>query len=43
MGVMSEKIVISLGVTAVAGLVLGEIVLSTTNINKTDNDQTQAQ
>lgn len=43
MGAISEKIAISLGVTAVAGLVLGGVVLSTTNINKTDNDQTQTQ
>lgn len=42
MGVMSEKIVSSLGVTAVVGLIFGGIVLSTTNINKIDNDQTQA-
>ena len=43
MGVISEKIAISLGVTAVAGLILGGVVLSTININKTDNDQTQSQ
>jgi uncharacterized protein YabE (DUF348 family) len=43
MGVISEKIAISLGITAVTGLILGGVVLSTTNINKTDNDQTQAQ
>ena len=43
MGVISEKIAISLGVTAVAGLILGGVVLSTTNINKTDSDQTQSQ
>lgn len=43
MGAISEKIAISLGVTAVAGLVLGGVVLSATNTNKTDNDQTQTQ
>ena len=43
MGVISEKIAISLGVTAVAGLILGGVVLSTTNINKTDSGQTQSQ
>lgn len=43
MGAISEKIAISLGITAVAGLILGGVVLSPTNINKTDNDQTQAQ
>ena len=43
MGVISEKIAISLGVTAVAGLILGGVVLRTTNINKTDSDQTQSQ
>lgn len=43
MGVISEKIAISLGVTAVAGLVFGGVVLSTTDINKTDGNQTQFQ
>ncbi|MBR6168951.1 G5 domain-containing protein [Candidatus Saccharibacteria bacterium] len=43
MGVIPEKIAISLGVTAAAGLILGGVVLSTTNINRADNDQTQAQ
>ena len=43
MGVISEKIAISLGVTAVAGIVLGGVVLSTTKINKTDSNQIQSQ
>lgn len=43
MGVISEKVAISLGVTAVAGLILGDVVLSTTSINKTGGDQAQAQ
>ena len=43
MGVISEKIAISLGVTAVAGIVLGGVVLSTTNVNETDGNQAQTQ
>jgi len=43
MGVIFEKLAIALGVTAVASLIFGGAVLSTTNIDKADNNQAQAQ
>lgn len=43
MGTTFEKITISLGITVIAGLVLGNMVMGTTNANKTDNGQPKTQ
>ena len=43
MGSTSEKIVIALGVAAMAGLVLGGVALNTTSPNKASSNQIQAQ
>lgn len=43
MGATSEKIVIALGVAAMAGLVLGGVALNITSPNKASSNQIQAQ